>query len=276
MYTWHLSILSIRAVDSLFISFNALIPSIIIFFTSSNSAYMHTVHHSFTCPSFLLIRTMTIIHRKGNHIPHTLHPTNQHAQPIKSHPPTPMRTTSRLPQIQKPLNGRHIHPPPSNLRIQLVKSPFAHRPPKQFPNARTEQIERQALPAPIICLTHVKRFDFQRPVRHEDERPEFLPVLDVPLALLLRHGHVPEVLYQNLLVLAPQIVVKVGEFLHLDALELSVVSRDLGLVFDELANQFDGIAVLDAHEGTIHALPQEGAGGFHVGGGHATFEEGEV
>mmetsp|Transcript_4817 Transcript_4817/g.10607 ORF Transcript_4817/g.10607 Transcript_4817/m.10607 type:complete len:351 (+) Transcript_4817:122-1174(+) len=219
---------------------------------------------------------MPVVYWKWHHVPHALDAAHQHAQPIESHAPSPVGTAARLPQIQEPLNWRHVHLTALHLVVQPVKPPLAHGPAKQLTHARTQQVEGEALPAPIICLGHVERFDLERPMRHEYECAELLAVLHVVRPLILRHGLVAKVLHQNLLVLAAQVIVVGGKLLDLDALELAIVAGDLGLFLDQLLNEVDGIPVLDSDERAAHALPEQGPGGLHVGGRHSALEELEV
>ena len=113
---------------------------------------------------------------------------------------------------------------------------------------------------------------------HEDEGPDLVAGGDVGLALILGDGHVSKVLDEELLVLGTQIVLVSRQLLHLDALHLAGVGLvgELGLVLDELADDVDGISMLDADEGPVEALLEEGAGGGKVGGGHPSLQKVKV
>mmetsp|Transcript_11867 Transcript_11867/g.21923 ORF Transcript_11867/g.21923 Transcript_11867/m.21923 type:complete len:295 (+) Transcript_11867:531-1415(+) len=73
--------------------------------------------------------------------------------------------------------------------------------------------------------------------------------------------------------LASQIILISRKFLHFHTLELSIISWNLGLILEQLANEIDGIPMLDTHEWTIHALSQKGTRGLHIGGRHPTLQE---
>mmetsp|Transcript_44281 Transcript_44281/g.94256 ORF Transcript_44281/g.94256 Transcript_44281/m.94256 type:complete len:456 (-) Transcript_44281:501-1868(-) len=223
-----------------------------------------------------LVGTMAVVHREGHHVPHTLHATNQHAQPIKSHTPSSVRTAARLPQIQKPLDRRYVHFSALDLLVQPVKPPLTHGPAEKLPNARAQQVEREALPASVVCLSHIEGFNLQWPVCHKDESAELLAFLDVVLPLVIRHGLIAEVLHEDLLVLTPKIIFITWKFLDLDALKLSIVSRDFSLLLHKPANEVDGVPVLDPHEWTVHTLPQHGSRRFHIRGRHTALQELEV
>ena len=110
----------------------------------------------------------------------------------------------------------------------------------------------------------------------EDEGPYLAPGFHVRLTLVLRNGHVSEVLDEELLVLRPEIVLIARELLDLYPLELAVVVWELDLVLDELADEVDGVTVLDTDKGAVEALRQQRAGRVKVGGAHARLEEGKV
>ena len=221
---------------------------------------------------------MCVVDREGNHITDGLSTGHQHTKPIEAHTPTTVRLTAGLAQVEEPLDGTDVHTPLLDLGVELVKAPLPHGTAEQLADAGAEQIEGETFARSIVDLGHVEGLDLEGPVRHEDEGPDLVAGGDVGLALVLGDGHVAKVLHEELLVLGAQIVLVSGQFLHLDALHLAGVGLvgELGLVLDELADDVDGVAMLDADEGPIEALPEEGPGGGEVGGGHPPLQEVKV
>merc|ERR1719310_1112668 len=186
-----------------------------------------------------LVRTVPVVHGERHDVPHALHSADKHAEPVDPHPPPAVGTAPALPEVQEPLDGTHVHPPPLDLLVELAVSPLSHRPPEELADARAQEVERMALAGPVVGLGHVERLDLEGPVGDEYERAGLPSVLDGLLALALGDRHVAEVLHQDLLVLGTEIVLVAGEL----------------LVLDPLPYQVDGVAVLDPHERPVHALP---------------------
>mmetsp|Transcript_326 Transcript_326/g.948 ORF Transcript_326/g.948 Transcript_326/m.948 type:complete len:449 (+) Transcript_326:371-1717(+) len=155
-------------------------------------------------------------------------------------------------------------------------APLAHGPPKELPDARAEQVEREAFSRVVVTLGHVERLDLKRPVRHEHKRPELLLLGQPRLPLILRHSHVPKVTHEKLLVLRSEVILITRKLLHLHPRHLAVVVGELRLLLHQFPDEVDRVAVLDPDEGPIKALHQERPGRLDVRGGHAPLQKVEV
>mmetsp|Transcript_20540 Transcript_20540/g.30442 ORF Transcript_20540/g.30442 Transcript_20540/m.30442 type:complete len:203 (-) Transcript_20540:296-904(-) len=185
-------------------------------------------------PSFLflflpiahLIRTMSVIYGIRHNISNRIGIGQKHDKTIKSHAPSTMGCRPILSQINKPLEGCHIHILGFHFSLQHIIAPFTHRTAKQFSHERCQQIK--GFTRSIPDLFHIKGFNFGRPMRNKDERSKFL--------------------HQILFVFGPQIFSGHGFFFKFQFDLLSLSIHALHLVAQILLHHLNGIFMFDSFE----------------------------